>query len=132
MAPIGLFAAGVICIMAAVLSGDADVSLFLVFPVFSGSSSLFMLGTVLIVFSFILGFMFLMMGQMELARADLDTFRTGAEPDGPAGRGRYGGVVLIGPVPIAFGSDKGMALAMLVAGIVVAIVALTVIVLLLG
>ncbi len=102
------------------------------FPVFSGSSGLFILGTALIVFSFISGFLLLMMGQMELTMADLGGAAPGDGREGPGTRGRYGGVVLIGPVPIAFGSDKKIALAMLVVGIVLAIVALTVILLFLG
>jgi len=120
--PVALFVAGVACIAASVLSGEADVSLFLIFPVFSGSSGLFLLGVACIVFSFITGFMFLMMGQLELAGA---LGKEGvATADDRVSKPRYGGVVLLGPVPIAFGSDKPIALAMLVLGIVLAIVAL--------
>jgi uncharacterized protein (TIGR00304 family) len=131
-APIGLFVAGVACIAASVLAGDAEVSLLLIFPVFSGSSGLFVLGTVLIVFSFVVGFIFLMMGQVELASPGLA--RLGEYPGQDPGRGdtKYGGVVLVGPLPIAFGSDRKIALAMLVLGIVLAIVALVVLALLLG
>lgn len=127
-----MFVAGIACIAASVLSGEAEVSLFLIFPVFSGSSGLFLLGTAMIVFSFIVGFMFLMTGQLELAGVDVrpasgtparTTEKTGA---------RYGGVVLIGPVPIAFGSDKTTALVMLVVGIVLAIVVLVALAFLLG
>ena len=57
MVPIGLFVAGVVCIAASVLTGEAEVSLFLIFPVFSGVSGLFLLGTLLIVLSFIAGLM---------------------------------------------------------------------------
>lgn len=122
--PIGLFVAGIACIAAAVLSGEADVSLFLIFPVFSGSSGLFLLGTAMIVFSFVTGFLFLMMGQLELAGETVYTDTARATRGTPDGKPRYGGVVLIGPVPIAFGSDRAVALAMLVIGIVVAIAAL--------
>lgn len=132
MTPVALFVAGVVCIAASVLSGEADVSLFLIFPVFTGSSGLFLVGIALMVFSFVVGFMFLMMGQLELAGATLGPeARTDPKAD-KGGRGRYGGVVLIGPVPIAFGSDRTVALAMLVVGIVVAIVALVAIALLFG
>lgn len=124
LAPVGLFVAGVACIAGSVLSGETEVSLLLVFPVFSGSSALFLLGTSLIVLSFIAGFLALMMGQAELASAGLGS-RSGASVEGAAGmEKKYGGVVLLGPVPIAFGSDKKIALAMLAVGVVLALVLL--------
>jgi uncharacterized protein (TIGR00304 family) len=131
LAPVGLFVAGVACIAASVASGETDVSLLVVFPVFTGSSGLFLLGTALVVFSFIVGFMALVAGQAELAGAMLGG--RGAPGTAKAGtEKKYGGVVLIGPVPIAFGSDKTMALAMLVTGIVLAIVVLVALALVLG
>lgn len=122
--PVGLFAAGVACIAASVLTGEAEVSLFLIFPVFSGSSGLFLLGTALIVFSFIAGFVLLMKGQLELASENPYAPDAGAGPERRKAKTGYGGVVLLGPVPIAFGSDKTMALAMLIIGVVFAVVAL--------
>lgn len=130
--PVALFVAGLSCIVAAVLSGEAEVSLFLIFPVFSGSSGLFLLGMVLIVFSFVVGFLFLMMGQMELASEMVYPESTRRAADLERDRPKYGGVVLLGPVPIAFGSDRSIALAMLVVGIVVAIVAVVVLAFFLG
>jgi len=107
----------------AVATGEARVELVLIFPVFSGSSGLFLLGIVLILLSFIIGFALLAMMQAELLNApdgsveskDIDKRRTET---------KYGGVVLIGPIPIAFGSERRIALAMLVAGIVVAVIIL--------
>jgi uncharacterized protein (TIGR00304 family) len=131
LAPVGLFVAGVACIAASVASGETDVSLLVIFPVFTGSSGLFLLGIALVVFSFIIGFMALVAGQAELAGAMLGS--EGAPGTAKAGTERkYGGVVLIGPVPIAFGSDKRMALAMLVIGIVLAIAVLVALALVLG
>lgn len=132
LAPVGLFVAGVACIAASVAAGETEVSLLIIFPVFSGSSGLFLLGTAFVVFSFIAGFMSLMVGQAELAGAALGP-AGGTLGDGRVKREtKYGGVVLLGPVPIAFGSDKGMALAMLVLGIALAIAVLFALALLLG
>jgi len=123
--PIAMFAGGLVLIASAVATGEAEVSLFLIFPVFSGSSGLFLLGTLLIVLSFIVGFLMLAMGQLELQSRDI-TERTviGSRAEGRAPEKHFGGVVLIGPVPIAFGSSRTMALFMLVLGIVVAIILL--------
>jgi len=112
-------------IASAVATGEAEVSLFLIFPVFSGSSGLFLLGTLLIVLSFIVGFLMLAMGQVELQASGTWPQMT-AEQDTKAMpvKKEYGGVVLIGPIPIAFGSSRAMALFMLVLAIVVAIILL--------
>jgi uncharacterized protein (TIGR00304 family) len=132
LAPVGLFVAGVACIAASVVSGETDVSLLVIFPVFTGSSGLFLLGTALVVFSFIAGFMALMVGQVELAGAVLNPGDGTPEATKTRTDKRYGGVVLIGPVPIAFGSDRRTALAMLAVGIVLAIAVLVALAILLG
>lgn len=127
--PVGLFVGGIVLIAAAVASGEAEVSLLVVFPVFSGSSPLFLLGTLLIVMSFIVGFLMLALGQIQLAGGGY--WPKGGSVDQPAAgnvRREYGGVVLVGPVPIAFGSDRRIALIMLVVGIVLAIVFLGILV----
>jgi uncharacterized protein (TIGR00304 family) len=128
--PVMFFAAGIGLIGLAVAQGDADVSLFLVFPVFSGSSATFVLGTAFILLSFVSGFILLAMGQAEAAGMDLQRTVEGVGGAGRQSRTRYGGVVLVGPVPIAFGSDQKIALAMLVVGIVVAVALLGVLLLL--
>ena len=97
LVPIALFVAGVSLIVVAVATGEAEVSLFLIFPVFSGSSGIFLLGTLLIVFSFIVGLSLMMMGQAGLARGALEPLPTAKEIEAGA-RTRYGGVVLVGPV----------------------------------
>ena len=119
--PIAMFAAGLALVATAVATGEADVSLFIVFPVFSGSSLVFLLGILLIILSFIVGFV-LMATDIERSEE-----RTGAASDAmssgePRSRTEYGGVVLIGPIPIAFGSNKRVALIMLVVGVILAIV----------
>jgi len=113
---------------AAVMTGEAEVSMVLIFPIFSGSSGLFVLGVMLILFSFVAGFVMLTSSQIALSRSMLPQ-ELEQEPLGhPEVKKKYGGVVLIGPVPIAFGSDMKWALAMLVIGIVLAIVAIALVV----
>jgi len=128
--PVLLFVAGVSLIGAAVAQGEAEVSLLLIFPVFSGSSGLFILGTVLILLSFVSGFAFMALGQAEAAGLELSKLAPAGRAAERERRTKYGGVVLVGPVPIAFGSDQKMALAMLVLGIVLAVVLLGVLLLL--
>lgn len=117
--PIAVFVSGIACIAAAVAGGEADVRLFLVFPVFSGSSWLFILGTLLIVLSFFVGFAVIATGGTEA-----DQSRPGSvKPRSPATTQRkttFGGVVIVGPIPIVFASSKNMAIFMLIVGIVLA------------
>jgi uncharacterized protein (TIGR00304 family) len=118
--PIAVFVSGIACVAAAVAGGEADVSLFLIFPVFSGSSWLFILGTLLIVLSFFIGFAMIAVGGTEADRPQPGS----VEPCSPATTQRkttYGGVVLIGPIPILFASSKNMAILMLIVGIALAI-----------
>jgi uncharacterized protein (TIGR00304 family) len=123
--PIAMFVAGMALVATAVATGEADVSLVIVFPVFSGSSLVFVLATVLIVSSFVVGFALVAIG---LERSEESVGTKSGEVDGnvPGRRIHYGGVVLLGPIPIAFGSTKRVALIMLVVSVVLAIVVLAV------
>jgi uncharacterized protein (TIGR00304 family) len=116
-----VFVSGIVCVAAAVIGGEADVRLVLIFPVFSGSSGLFILGTLLIVLSFFVGFAMIAIGGMEANRS-----RPGSvKPPSPATTREettYGGMVLVGPLPIVFASSKNMAIFMLIIGIALAIV----------
>jgi uncharacterized protein (TIGR00304 family) len=119
--PIAVFVSGIACVAAAVAGGEADVRLFLIFPVFSGSSWLFILGTLLIVLSFFVSFAMIATGGTEA-----DRFQPGSvEHPSPATTRRkttFGGVVLVGPIPIVFASSKNMAIFMLIIGIALAVV----------
>ncbi|UCE92064.1 MAG: DUF131 domain-containing protein [Methanobacteriota archaeon] len=125
--PIALFVTGATAVAAAVATGEAEASLFLVFPVFSGSSGLFLLGVGLVVASILAGFAAMIGG----VGAPEGQFRGSTETaDGRRAtreRPRVGGVVLIGPIPIAYGSDARMA----VAALALAAVAVVVVILLL-
>ena len=125
--PVALFAAGVALILAAVAAGTADVNLFILLPVFTGTSPLFFTGVLLIVLSFFVGFALIMMGQLEALRhapelpeeveADI---HGGAIPGAHKTKPDFGGLILIGPIPIAFGSNRSIATFMLVAGVILA------------
>jgi uncharacterized protein (TIGR00304 family) len=126
--PVVLFAAGAALILAALAAGTADVSLFILFPVFTGTSPLFITGVLLIVLSFFVGFALIMMGQLEALRHAPDMpedvekeIHGGAIPESHRTKPAFGGLILIGPIPIAFGSDRSIAIFMLVAGVVLAV-----------
>ncbi len=126
--PITVFFAGMACIAAAVATGEAEVDLVVIFPVFSGSSGLFLLGTVLIILSFLIGFAILAMSQAELATNM--ALPSTSQKLTVEKKTQYGGVVLVGPLPIAFGSDRKIAVIMLILGIAMAIALISVLLML--
>ncbi len=121
--PVALFVAGACLIGEAVATGEAEVSLVVIFPVFTGSSAVFLLGTVLILLSFIIGFMMLAISSSEAESTRTKTLITEAKGE-PDRKAQYGGLVLIGPLPIAFGSNRNLALLMLALGVVLLIILL--------
>jgi uncharacterized protein (TIGR00304 family) len=118
--PAAFFACGVALIAAAVATGEADVSLVVIFPLFSGSGWMFISGVLLMIAGFVT-FFFAMFSAAARGVPDTEP-RTEVGLPGRRPETRYGGVVLIGPVPIAFGSDRKTAMTMLVIGVVLAAV----------
>lgn len=127
--PLSLFLAGVAIVAIAVATGEAEVSLFLVFPVFSGSSGLFLLGVVLIALALLAGFAAMVVRPPEFAEPGGSAGWTGEAGIDKRERSKFGGVVLVGPIPIAFGSDRKIALAMLAIAVAAAAIILLLILL---
>jgi uncharacterized protein (TIGR00304 family) len=103
------FVAGLALIAYAVADGAARLALVVVFPVVSGSSGLFFLG-VLLTFVGILGLMASLFQSATFdigpAEEETDEDAGSRRPGGPTRTSAAGGVVLLGPVPIFFGSAK--------------------------
>ncbi|MCI4372633.1 MAG: DUF131 domain-containing protein [Thermoplasmata archaeon] len=95
---------GIALIADAVVRGSASVALLAIFPVVSGNSTEFLLGVVLLLVGFLtLPFAFFSFHEMS------DAPPIGAAPlRGETPTGEVGGLVLIGPVPIFFGSWKSV------------------------
>jgi len=121
--PICLLAAGLSLVVVSVANGEADVSLVVVFPVISGSGPLFLIGVALVVTGILSGFMLIAATTYSPAPGPGDS----SWGDGTGEkRSKYGGIVLIGPVPIVFGSNARIAYVMLAVavGIVMLVLAL--------
>ena len=126
MGAVAALLAGVALVALSVAEGRASVALFVIVPVVTGSSLPFLLGVVLIAVGF-LSMPFALVAESNESDLALPE-RDAAEQAGPPARGGVGGVVLVGPVPIVFGSWKGVSRRTLVwlavAGTVLVIVAL--------
>ena len=121
LVPAALFVEGAGLVFAAVISGGATVGVALVVPFVVGRSLEFVLGVVLV----LAGFLTL---PLAFPRSDVE----GSEPgDAPAGSTGGGGIVIVGPVPILFGSWRSVSartrlLLAIVAAVIFALVVLAV------
>jgi uncharacterized protein (TIGR00304 family) len=91
-------AAGALLLALAVAVGQAELSLFLIIPVVHGSGALMALSILLIFGGLALTFMSMSLG--SVGEPD-DTLQEGA-------RKEWGGVILLGPIPIVFGSGRSL------------------------
>jgi uncharacterized protein (TIGR00304 family) len=98
-----------------------SVYLVLVFPVFVLSGPISLLGALLVFLSIFLGFLSLMsfLPQRVLEAPVLET-PTSPQPPIKESR-RWGGILLLGPIPVVFGSDVKITTAMLILGIVLTV-----------
>ena len=119
-----LMLSGAALVITSVAAGETDVSLVVVFPVLSGSGAYFLIGVGMIVASILIWFLTVWIGAIgatapsEIGPAEK---RLG---EGSSAKLKYGGVILLGPVPIAFGSSSKVAYAMLGVGVAVIVILL--------
>jgi len=104
VAAVALFGAGVALVALSVAQGGASVALFVIIPVVSGSSATFLAGVGLILASFV-AFLFAFSGGWD---EEPSSSATGTASASAPSSGGAGGFVLIGPVPIVFGSWRGV------------------------
>ena len=97
--PIALIVAGLALVALAVADGGASLALVVVLPVLYGRSLEFVAGVLL----FVAGLFALPLAFGPVAPAE-----AGPEEDTAPSSGGSGGLVLIGPVPILWGSWKGV------------------------
>lgn len=111
-----MFAAAIALMVVSVASGEGQIGLFLIFPFITAWGPMAVAGSVLLflaIVSFFIGF--LRSGEYAQQNAG------GGEPAGKTEK-KFGGVVMIGPIPIVFGSDRKIANWMLLAGVVLFVV----------
>lgn len=112
---LALLLAGITLIVASVLTGESEFGLLLIFPFIVAHGLLGALGSLLL-FLAILG---IFIGFMTSAGEPLEEQPAGQTQSTMAARPerKYGGVVMIGPIPIVFGSDQRIARTMLIVAI---------------
>ena len=121
---LALLIAGVALIAASVATGQGQVYLLLFIPVYVGTGALGMLG-ILVVF---IGFLLASLGSawrgfpvpVAPAPEPVSPSDVAVPPAAMAPPAKYGGVVMLGPIPIVFGSDARIAKWMMILGLILA------------
>lgn len=128
-----LFGIGVILIIMGIFTGSSHVALFLIFPVIYGKGLLSFLGCLLIFFGIFLILLSLHFGDKESEEyypppneeyyppPNYEEFsQNEIFPQKEVRKEkRYGGVILIGPIPIVIGSDKNMVIIALTISLII-------------
>lgn len=115
-----LFLAGIALLVISVATEEGEIGLFIVFPFIIAEGAIAVLAAVLIFVGIVM-----MMISFFVAPVIID--EPGPVEDGPTrvkSNKRFGGVVLIGPVPIIFGSDRSTAKGLII--LAIALVALAI------
>ena len=107
---------GVGLLLYGLAEGSVRLSLFLIVPVLHGSGLVATLGILLLVAAMLLWFA----GSVRDMGARMGGFEPAAPEHGAPARveRRSGGMVLLGPIPIVWGSDRGVRKWLVVAGVV--------------
>jgi uncharacterized protein (TIGR00304 family) len=117
LASLILFVSGVVLIITSVSNGEGQVGLFLIFPFIVTQGWIGAVGSLLLFLAIISVFI----GFWTSATQDSGQPSVETSSPTPATRTKknYGGVVLIGPIPIVFGSDEKIAKSMLIIAVAI-------------
>jgi uncharacterized membrane protein len=119
-----LLIAGVALIAASVATGQGQVYLLLFIPVYVGTGALGLLGILVLFLGFFLATLGSAWRGFPVPVAPAPDSASPPElmaPPSPAGPpARYGGVIMLGPIPIVFGSDARIAKWMMILGLILA------------
>lgn len=112
LASLSLFALGVALIIASVSNGEGQVGLFLIFPFIVTQGWMGVAGSLLIFLAIISVFIGIWTSATQ--NQDQVPFEKNSPTPAVQTKKNYGGVMLIGPIPIVFGSDEKVAKSMLI------------------
>jgi uncharacterized protein (TIGR00304 family) len=117
--------AGILILGYSVSQGESNAGIFLFIPVFYGSGLFAFIGVLCLMGAMILGFVGfaerMASGYEEDSQPKRSSKPTGSSPNRSI---KGGGVVLIGPIPIIFGSDPKTAIVLAVFALVIMITAI--------
>lgn len=112
---LALFAAAIGLMIVSVASGEGQIGLFLIFPFIMAWGPMAVAGSALLFLAIISVFIGLWRASEAVPQ------QTGNSEVGGRSERKFGGIVMIGPIPIVFGSDKATAKWMMVGGLALSI-----------
>jgi len=108
------FIAGIICFALGIYSGDVSAGFVVIIPFVAGSGIFAFLGFIF-VFAAIILFMYGFAANSEFQEIDGAPFKKKTSVKG-------GGVVLVGPIPIVFGSNWKIAVVLMILALIIILV----------
>lgn len=120
---------GVASLVAAAVRGELQVHLFLIFPLVTGTGPFGVFGILLLMAAAVAAFFVprrSLAWDAEPDRPHVQDVPREQPPATGAARGRSGGLLLLGPLPIVWGSDRGMAKGLILLAIVLAAIMLAI------
>jgi uncharacterized protein (TIGR00304 family) len=112
-----LIVSSALLLIFAAISGDLELTIIFIIPVITGSGLIPALGGILLFFGIMLLFLSFMMSY-DVANDGISVREVEPWEMEKKRKKRFGGVILVGPIPIVFGSDRGMALWVVVIAII--------------
>ena len=113
-----LFIIGLVFIILGVISGEVEAGFILIFPFLKGSGIYAVIGIILIFGAFV-SYIF---GVIRANNIDFITPKDNEQPGFKEKSIKGGGVILIGPIPIVFGSNWKIAVLLMALAIVIMII----------
>lgn len=104
-----LIASSALLLIFAAISGDLELTIIFIIPVIAGRGLIPALGGILLFFGIMLLFLSFMMSH-DVPNDGISVREVQPWEGEKKRENRFGGVVLVGPIPIVFGSDRRMAL----------------------
>jgi len=120
-----LFIAGIALLAASVATGEAQIGLFLIFPFVVAWGLIAVIGALLFVLAMVCVFIGIWKQGDVFTDQALEKMQSAQSPEK-----KYGGVVMLGPIPIAFGSDRKTANRMMWIGIAMFVIILVILLIL--
>ncbi len=110
---------GIFFFFLSLIYGEGGLALFFIFPVFYSTGLYGALGTLLIFAGIMLLFFYPFFSYPSTVPQNLEVYneQRRCEPEQNPSKVHYGGVILIGPIPIVFGSDKNYAIYAAIGGV---------------
>lgn len=116
--PLVFFISGIVFFSLGILTGEIEIGVVLIFPFIVGSGVYAFLGFISMFIAIIL---FMIGFSSKFPLGDLNRYKENANQTRKETSVKSGGVILIGPIPIVFGSNWKIAIIMLILAIVLVI-----------